>query len=1005
MQGPGRGAVGEAVPTPGELARRSRTAWRVCPCRGWLAALVGVGSAVLVAVCCGSVRGWSWAAVSLPLSALGLAGLVVQGSRSGRRVVRVFVPRKFQATAVARIGGDLWGYLRGGREQADYYLAAAGTPAAADAELHGQLWARLGVERLDRVAFERLAAGLHPLTGQRLVKTSHVTSRDPVTGVPVAEGGFHVPGIDCNLSPPKSVSALLPFLPAEQRATLEQAHLTAVRVTLAEVEQQVALCRPTIASEQVHTTGELAFAVFTHHTSRPSSEVAAEPGRPPDPNLHSHAFLFNLAYCQGRLLAVDSRPLYAFASTAQAIYACELAAQLQRLGYQLCWRQTRAGWTWELAGVDQRVLDLFSSRHRQIEAQAAAFQARRGRPPTLRERGQLAAAGRAPKTPACRAPHWPAYHAVLQRHGLHPPGVQRNRTVRRPLAAREAAVRARLLGPDGLTRQDATFDTAHLAKATFQAAAGLLDAAEARGFRARFVAGADLVPVATPQGPRLTTVRLLEQEQRIVQVARAKAHTRMLAPRPDLLARMVELAEYSGPRLSTEQQAALAWLARPVGWASLEGLAGTGKTTLLRPLVRAYQADGQPVVVVATAAETARRTACELGLDRGWTVEAFCGAVQHGQLRPRDDWLVLVEEAAMVDTPRMATLLQAAEPASIRTLGDPEQAQPVGAGGWQRLVDPVIGGHAELTTVVRQRHRADRQVCKAIRDGHAPQALADLQARGRLHLAPNRSCTVKEVVHAWDRHRAACGLAGVAIVTDTDNATVDTLNALCQQRRLATGELTGPGVQLTDRVTGRSERLYEGDRVRFIHPYRTRDLVPVYVANGTGGQVLAVDPDHGVVTVACDDRRTVTLTPAVHEEAQPLRLGYAGHALKLQGGQAEVVLVLPGSWQTSRQSAYSMATRCVQELHVYLDTATQQSGLYRDADPVWALGQRWTHDAGKRAATSHLDRAEPGGPPGRSRVDDDLVVAPPEPDEFVSARSAPELSHGRDLEGGLGIDP
>jgi len=97
-------------------------------------------------------------------------------------VVRVFVPRKFQATAVARIGGDLWGYLQGGREQADYYLAAAGTPAAADAELHGQLWARLGVERLDRVAFERLAAGLHPLTGQRLVKTSHVTSRDPVTG-------------------------------------------------------------------------------------------------------------------------------------------------------------------------------------------------------------------------------------------------------------------------------------------------------------------------------------------------------------------------------------------------------------------------------------------------------------------------------------------------------------------------------------------------------------------------------------------------------------------------------------------------------------------------------------------------------------------------------------------------------------------------------------------------------------------------------------------------------
>jgi conjugative relaxase-like TrwC/TraI family protein len=519
------------------------------------------------------------------VSGLGLAGLVVTGSRSGRWVVRVFVPRKFHATAVARIGGDLWGYLRGGREQADYYLGADGTPSAADAELHGRLWARLGLQRLDREAFERLAAGLHPVTGQRLVKTSHVTRLDPATGTTVAEGGMHVPGIDCNLSPPKSVSALLPFLPPPQRAALERAHLAAVRATLAELEQRVAMCRPTIDRQQVHTPGELGFAVFTHHTSRPSGEIAAEPGRPPDPNLHSHAFLFNLAYCQGRWLATDSRPLYAFATTAQAIYACELAAQLQRLGYPLAWRQTRAGWTWELAGVDGRVVALFSSRHRQIEQQAVAFQARRGRPPTLRERGQLAATGRAAKTAACRAPHWPAYHAVLRRHGLYPPAVKRNRAMPLPLPlpAREAAVRARLLAPDGLTRTDATFDQAAVTKATFQAAAGLLDAAETRGFLARFVAGPDLVPVATPEGPRLTTARLLEQERRIVQVAAAKASTRALAPRPELLAQMVELRLPGGVALSAEQQAALWHLAQPVGWAGWKAMPAPARPPCCAP--------------------------------------------------------------------------------------------------------------------------------------------------------------------------------------------------------------------------------------------------------------------------------------------------------------------------------------------------------------------------------------------------------------------------------------
>ena len=48
-------------------------------------------------------------------------------------------------------------------------------------------------------------------------------------------------------------------------------------------------------------------------------------------------------------------------------------------------------------------------------------------------------------------------------------------------------------------------------------------------------------------------------------------------------------------------------------------------------------------------------------------------------------------------------------------------------------------------------------------------------------------------MHAWDRHRHVRGLEGVAIVTDTDNATVDVLNALCQAKRHAAGELTGSG--------------------------------------------------------------------------------------------------------------------------------------------------------------------------------------------------------------------
>jgi conjugative relaxase-like TrwC/TraI family protein len=870
----------------------------------------------------------------------------------------VFTPRKLDPVALGG-PGRLWGYLQGGHEYADYYLARDGTPTQAAVELHGKLFARLGLERLDRRAFERLAAGCHPLTGERLVKTSHAPHRDRTTGELIPRGGAHVPGIDCNLSPPKSVSVVMPFVSAADRAELETAHLAAVRVTVRELERRVAACRPTINGEQVHVPGELAMATFTHHTSRPSPEVASEADRPPDPQLHSHVFVFNLAWCeprpgQGRFLAVDSRPIFQFGQTAEAIYSCELAAQLQRLGYQLDWHDTRKGPVWELGGVDERLTELFSSRHRHIDHLAARFQHEKGRPATKLERRRLAQHDRLAKTPACRVPHWPAYRQVLERRGLAPPTPERmlvDAVV--PLRDREATVRAQLLGSEGLTAHEATFDEATVIRTVFKSAMGLLTAGEAARFLERFLAGPDLVPVVVDGQPKLTTTLLVQQERAIVTIARQK--TRHPAPAPT--SATVEQAAATittqrGFALSHEQRAVLAHLCAPVGWASLEGWAGAGKTTVVRAMVDAYQGNHQPSIVVSTAADTARRTARDLGLTRGYTVEAFSHAVAGGRLQPDERTVVIVEEAVMVDTPRMHQLLQAAGPAIIRTLGDPEQVQAVGPGGWHAQVDEVIGGHATLTTVVRQRDPADREACRLIRQGNADHALQNLHERGRVHLIPHASSAVKEVVHAWNLHRLERGLDQVKIITDTSNATIDTLNSLCQAKRLAAGELLGPPVELVDRQSDRRERLYTGDQVCFIRPHSAGGE---HVPNGTTGRVLAVDGEQERLLVACDDGPCIQVEPTSNQWAQPLRLAYAGHALRLQGGQAQVVLVLPGSWQTSRQSAYSMLTRCQDEVHVFVDRDSQCSGEYTDLDPLTALAQRWMRDARKTAVSRELE--------------------------------------------------
>ncbi len=85
------------------------------------------------------------------------------GSACHSWVVEVFTPRKLDPVALGG-PGRLWGYLQGGHQYADYYLGRDGTPTHAAVELHGKLFARLDLDQLDRQAFDRLAAGCHPLS-------------------------------------------------------------------------------------------------------------------------------------------------------------------------------------------------------------------------------------------------------------------------------------------------------------------------------------------------------------------------------------------------------------------------------------------------------------------------------------------------------------------------------------------------------------------------------------------------------------------------------------------------------------------------------------------------------------------------------------------------------------------------------------------------------------------------------------------------------------------------
>jgi hypothetical protein len=108
------------------------------------------------------------------------------------------------------------------------------------------------------------------------------------------------------------------------------------------------------------------------------------------------------------------------------------------------------------------------------------------------------------------------------------------------------------------------------------------------------------------------------------------------------------------------------------------------------------------------------------------------------------------------------------------------------------------------------------------------------------------------------------------------------------------------------------------------------------------------------VLARTDDGRTVTVD-APEQGPQTLRLAYAAHAIRAQGAEAEVALVLPGAAHAHRQAAYPMLSRGTGEVHVFIDR--EHHGV-AGRDPVEALAERWSISAAKRTATAHLEARE-----------------------------------------------
>ena len=688
--------------------------------------------------------------------------------------------------------------------------------------------------RVDSADFHRLYNGFAPDTGDKLTQN--------------AGGERRSAGLDMTFSADKSVSALWAVADPELRSEIEQAHNDAARTALEEtVLRHCAYTRIRNRAGEIEVLpADISAAMFQHGTSRDN-----------DPQLHTHCVIFNAArtHRDGRYRALHQHPAYSWMKAAGAVYRNALAWSLrERLGIPME-QYGRDGEFTRIAGMPGDLTGHWSKRRAAIidAAREMGFTVQ-GNAPRAAAANKITRAGKSPDNdPEIRHARW---------RGEAEGYVEREALIASLLGTAEEITQEQVRAltevledlPDRLTREEAVFRLPDIVERVGNATAGLLNRDAVATSIERVLLSPEVVRLTRP--PRsaegradmahtrlYSTRHNLEMEMKVREMAAGLAvpvRPSGIEDRADdtgqsLSARAVDakvtgLLEAGYP-LSAEQINAIRSVTSSAGRvAIIEGAAGSGKTTTLRPIADLYREHGRSIIATAVA----WRTAVALGNDvdaRPFCVDKLLRLAARGGIDIDGDTTIIVDEAGMLSTRQAHHILQLSERfcAKIVFAGDTQQQQPVGAGPGLRLIRDAVGSvrvdrirrqKADLEDILVHVHGETREKARlladsmgeedrgrvvaeyeamedkpvftpwqvaaseALRDGDAVSAIAAHHLRGRFHIGYDEENTLTRLVDDWDRYRRA-NPGKSAVVLARTRAEVRALSHLMRERRFA----------------------------------------------------------------------------------------------------------------------------------------------------------------------------------------------------------------------------
>lgn len=710
-------------------------------------------------------------------------------------------------------------------------------------EWQGRLAAKFGL--FGAVAtedFARLSQGQYPQSGEQLIEQRASYEYADANGKTV-KTMEHRAGWDATFSAPKSIS-LTALVGGDER--VREAHRASVKVALEHLE--VYTMARIGGNHPAEPTAQFVAAKFEHDTARPVDGYAA-------PQLHTHTVIFNITEREnGQYRALQPQSLFASQQFATAIYQSELTYWLRQLGYEITAGRSGAP---EIKGYTQEYLDASSPRSQQIRE----YLERTGR--NGKEAAEIAAhSTRDHKEIHSLGEVMAAHRKLAAEYGHQADAVvraARERAQQQPQEVnpqqrvREAVIFSR----DKNFEREAVVDERVIARDALRRGMGEITYAQVRSNLAARLASGEFQTIERPHTPgrQFTTARTIAAEQEILQRVR-QGHNQVQPITTRAAA--IQVADQH-PHLNRAQKGVVEdVLSSPDRIQGIQGWAGSGKTSVLKIVRSAVEAQGYEVRGFAPTSRAARQLH-EAGIEAG-TLQGFLARAAQPDTMPERQHFYFVDESSLTSTNQMREFLaRLGIHDRVLLIGDTRQHQGVEAGRPFEQLQQAGMHTAKLDEIVRQKDPSLKSAVELLATGRTIAALDLLRQQGRVREVPDAQERIRTIARFYAESPAN------TLIVSPDNASRRELNLAVREQLKA-----GRSIAVEDRsfrVLVQRQDMTGADRAWANH-YEAGDVIRyargsknVGIEAGSYGTVKAINAGENLLTVQTQSGTLATYDP------------------------------------------------------------------------------------------------------------------------------------------------